>query len=180
MRTVVAFFMVVSLLGLGLAERVEARGELLERVSLKVGYVDIGRVIDSYPKAKEAEEALLKKQEAKQKELDEKREEISKLEAELRDQEPLLKEEEKERRVRLIEEKRRRWEQLFREYDLKMRSKVFEKQREVLAEVRQAVESFGKEKGYILILDSRQIIYGLEELDITEEIIKRLNKTQKP
>ncbi|MCD5401114.1 OmpH family outer membrane protein, partial [candidate division NPL-UPA2 bacterium] len=83
-------------------------------------------------------------------------------------------------RVRLIEEKRRRWEQLFREYDLKMRSKVFEKQREVLAEVRQAVESFGKEKGYILILDSRQIIYGLEELDITEEIIKRLNKTQKP
>ncbi len=176
MKAVVAFFMVVSLLGLGLAPRAEAR----EEAHFKIGYVDLGRVIDHYPKAKEAEEALRKKQEAKQRELMEMQEEISKLEAELREQGPLLKEEERERRTRTIERRRKEWEQLFRAYDTEMRGRVFEKQREVLAQVRQVVESFAKEKGYTLILDARQVIYSLEGLDITEEIIKLLNKAPEP
>ncbi|MCD5390752.1 OmpH family outer membrane protein [candidate division NPL-UPA2 bacterium] len=177
MRRIIAFFMVVSLLGTGLAYRVEARGESREGASLKIGYVDIGRVIDGYPRAREAKEALREEQEARHKELSRKREEIDKLEEELKAQEALLKEEEKRKRARLIEEKRRRWEQLFWEYDLEFRSKVMEKQREVLEEIRQAIESFGKEKGYTLILDARQVFYGLKGLDVTEEIIKLLNTT---
>ncbi len=181
MKTVIAFFVVFSLLGLGLAERVGAsRGEPREEISLKIGYVDLGRVIDQHPMVKEAEEALRKQQEVKQKELEVKREEISRLEAELRVREPLLEEGEKERRLRVIEEKKRGWEQLFREYDLEMRRKVFEKRREMFDEVRQVVKSFGREKGYTLILDARQVIYSLEGLDVTEEVIKRLNKTEEP
>ena len=180
MRAVIAFFVVVVLLGTGLVYQMEVRGKSREEFRLKIGYVDIGRVIDGHPKAREAEEALWKEQEAKQKELGQKREEIDKLEEELKAREALLKEEEKRKRVGLIEEKRREWEQLFREYDLELRSKVIEKQREVLEEIRGTIESFGKEKGYTLILDGRQVFYGLKELDITEEIVGLLNKTEKP
>ncbi|MCD5397503.1 OmpH family outer membrane protein [candidate division NPL-UPA2 bacterium] len=176
MKTVIAFFVVVSLLGLGLAVEVRARGESPEGVRLKIGYVDIARAIDGHPKVQEAEEFLRKEQEAKQKKLEEKREEIGKLEAELRAREALLKEEERERRVGIIEEKKRAWGQLFREYDLDIRSRVIEKRREMFAEIRQVVESFGKEKGYTLILDSRQIIFSLEGLDVTDEVIELLNR----
>jgi len=175
MRRIIAFFMVVSLLGVGLVHQAEAKGE-----SLKIGYVDMGEVIARYPKAKEVEKALQKEQEAKQKEMEEKREEIDRLEKELKAQESVLKDEEKTKRTRIIEEKKREWGQLFQEYDLEIRNRVMEKQREVLEEVRQVVESFGKEKDYTLILDARQVFYGLKGLEITEEVIELLNKTEKP
>lgn len=176
MRRIIAFFVVVSLLGMGLVYRVQAKGKSSEGVSLKIGYVDIEKVIAGYPKAKEAGEALQKEQEARQKEMEEKRGEIRNLEEELKAQGSLLKEEEKEKRVKTIEGKKRAWEQMFRTYNLEMRNKLIEKQKEVFEEVRRVVESFGKEKGYSLILDARQVIYGLEGLDVTEEIIKRLKK----
>ncbi len=176
MRRIIAFFVVVILLGLGLAYRVEAKKESLPGVSLKIGYVNRGKVIDKYPKAREVEDALRKEEEAKRKELMEKQEAIKKLEEELKAQGALLKEEEKQKKIRIIEEEKGKLGQLFRKYNAEMRSKVFEKQKEVLKEVDGMVESFGKEKGYTLILDAEQVIYGLEGLDVTGEIIKLFKK----
>jgi len=175
MRKAIALLAMVTLLSMGLVHRAEARGE-----SLKIGYVDIGKVIGEYPKAKEVENTLRKEQEAKQKEMNEKRAEISKLEAELKTQGPLLKEQEKRAKSQVIAEKKKRWSQLFREYDAEMRNEVIKKQKEVLGDIDKAVESFGKEKGYTLILDARQVLYGLKTLDVTDEVIKSLSKPQKP
>ncbi len=180
MRRIIAFFMVVGLFGLGLTYRAEAGGKSPEGGSLKIGYVDIGRVIGGYPKAKEIENTLRKEREAKQKEVNAKRVEIRKLEAQLKAQGPLLKEPEKKAKMKVIAEKQKKWGQLIREYDAEMRNELIKKQKEVLGAIDQAVRSFGKENGYTLILDARQVVYGLKGLDITAGIIKLLNKPQKP
>ena len=183
MRTVIAFFMMVSLLGVGWAYRVEAGEKSPGGEALKIGYVDMGKVIDMYPKARDVENALQKEQEAKQKEMDEARKKINKLEEELKAQESVLKEEEKKKKSRIIEEKKKKWGQVFREYDLEMRNKVVEKQKEVLDDIRQAVETFGRENGYTFILDARQVLYGKEGMEVTDGIVKLLlnkYKSQKP
>jgi len=180
MRKVIAFFMVVSLLGLGLTYRAEAAGKSPDASSLKIGSVDMGKVIGQYYKAKEVEETLQKKQEAKQKEIEGKREEINKLTEELKAQGSVLKAEEKKKKAKIIEEKKKMLGQLFRTYDSEMRSNVIQKQKEIIKDIQTAIKAFGKKNGYTLILDARQVLYSSKaNLDITGAVIKLLNKTKK-
>ncbi len=169
----IAVFSLIAI-SLGLVYRAEA-GDIL-----KVGYVDIGAVIDRYAKTEELEKALEKEQQTKQKEIAKLAKVIEKLERELKTKAPGLKEKERKRRAEIIEGKKEGWRRLFREYDLEIKSKVYEQQRGLIKEIQEAVHSYGKEKGYTFILDSRQVIYGLKGLDVTKEIVKLLNKKEKP
>jgi outer membrane protein len=48
--------------------------------------------------------------------------------------------------------------------------------REVVDDIQKVVDDFGKKGKYDFILDSRNIMYGKEEFDLTDAVIKRLNK----
>lgn len=163
---------VFLVLSLGLSYRAEA-GE-----SLKIGYVDVGAVIDRYAKTHELEKALEKDKQDKQKEIEGMAKEIDKLEEQLKTKAPGLKEEKKKRRAEIIKEKKDKQRRLFREYDLEIKSKVYAEQRELIKEIQKAVRSYGKGKGYTLILDGRTVLYGLESLDLTGEIVKILNTAE--
>lgn len=171
-KKVVVGVAVFSLLAvsLGLCYRAEA-GE-----NLKVGYVDVGAVLDRYAKRQELEKALEKEKQTKQKEIDEKLKEMEKLEKELEAKASLLKEEEKQQREKIIKEKRKEHLRLFQQSQLEIRDWALQQQREIFKEIQEAIRSYGQENNYTLILDGREVLYGLEELDLTDQIINLLNK----
>jgi len=51
--------------------------------------------------------------------------------------------------------------------------------RDILKEMNTVIQKYGESNGYSIILNDRVLLYGGKALDITDEIIKILNKNYK-
>lgn len=174
---------VFSLLAVSLGLVYEAKAE----ENLKIGYIDISAVFNRYAKTQELEKNLEKEKQTKQKTIDKKLEEIKKLVKELKTKAPGLKEEERQRRSEVIEKKKKEHFQFAQQSELEIRNWIMEQQREIMKVILETVRSYGKENGYTLILDGTKgpmgeglssVLYGLKELDLTDQIINLLNTAE--
>ena len=66
------------------------------------------------------------------------------------------------------------------EFDSEVRNELKQKRdvmvRDILKQIDEVVSEYGKSEGFDLILNDRVLLYRVEELDVTDEIINRLNK----
>jgi Skp family chaperone for outer membrane proteins len=49
----------------------------------------------------------------------------------------------------------------------------------ILKDIEEVVKAYGKDNGYDLILDSRDVLYGPEGMEVTNDIIKLMNEKGK-
>jgi len=141
-------------------------------VEMKIGFADKLRILFEYKKAKELNAELETENQAAKEEFDRKAEEIKKL----RDEMELLsesarkeKEAELERMLRNLDEFRRaKQREIGRKYD--------EGIRDISKEISTICEKYGKDNGYDAIIDTRATIYVPQSLDVTDDILKDLNK----
>lgn len=146
-------------------------GAVAKSEDAKIGYVDTAKVFDQYEKTKRSDKILEAKVAAKQTERQGQVEEIRKL----KDETELLSDEQRRARQDVIGKKledlrgfdERAQEELQRERDALGR--------EILEELERAIQEFGAKEGYTLILPRRALLYGEAGLDVTDEIIRRLN-----
>jgi outer membrane protein len=141
----------------------------------KFACVDLEQVFNEYQKTQDEEEKLTKIGEEKQKDIDSKLKEIDVLKEKM----DLLSEREKEKvRVELDN----KMEEL-RQFDRQVRTDLMRQRNEIiegiLQEINSVVEDYGKSKKYTIIFNSRALLYQDKGLDITEELIKHLNKNYK-
>lgn len=138
----------------------------------KIGYVDSRRAFQEYERKKSVEAELNGLSKGYQQQRAKKIEAITKL----RDEAELLSEEaraekQKEINARVAE---------LQEFDRKTRQELLAKQNEMLRvvidDIQKVIDEMGKKGGYDYILDSQSIRYAKEGFDITDEVIKQLNK----
>ena len=147
---------------------------------LRIGVVDMQAVITQSARGQKARAQLQAETEGKQKDMSSREEEARKLQAELERQKAVLspaalreKEEAIQRRVREI---RRLAEDGNRDLQKREAELVGEIQREVL----QVITEFGKEKGYLVVLErSAGVWYVGERADLTKDILDRYNAKAK-
>lgn len=141
----------------------------------KVGYLDLSRIFDAYEKTKEYDKVLQAQYDAYEVERNKKVEQIQEKEGKL----SLMKEEEKKK----TEDEMRTMINNLQQYDVEQRTDLTKKRdegiREILLEVEQIVGNYAKQEGYDLILNDRVLIYGGENMDITEKILELLNASYK-
>jgi outer membrane protein len=141
----------------------------------KIGYVDLSRVFDQYQKTIDYDKELEKKGDKKQSEREKKVSEIKRLKEELE----LLSEKGKKEKQDEIDRKIKE----LQDFDLATRTDLKRERarvvREILKEIDKVVQEYGKNKGYFLILNDRVLLYGDEQFDLTDEIIKILNEKYK-
>ena len=139
----------------------------------KVGYVDLSRIFDEYTKTKEFDAVLEKKhseyEDVRNKKLDKIKEAQGKL--------ALLKEDEKAKLQDSIEKDKADLLEFDRQQQTELKKQRDEKIREILLEIEKIVSGFAKKEGYTFILNDRVLIYGDQELNITEKVLKLLNDT---
>ena len=141
---------------------------------LKIGYVDPVKVLNEYNKTKESEKTFETKRKAKEAERKAMVDEVKKLKDEL----ALLSEKAKTEKQSVIDQKIKN----LQEFDKKAREELMAQGNDMLGGIQKDIEKvisdYSKEQGYDLVLNSRVLLYGKEELDFTNEILKRLNKQQ--
>lgn len=161
---------------------------------MKIGFVNLKKIFRDYKKVKEMEQELQREMEAELAEIKVIEEEAKTLRNEI----PMFrpgskvrrqKEEELAEKLFQIKHKKDRAEYFFRE---KMRRGI----EKIYGEIVEIVESYAKQKGYSMILrvsdadffesrseealrleiNTRDVLFWSEKDDITESIIKRMNK----
>lgn len=139
---------------------------------LKIGYMDPVNVLNEYSKTKESEKAFEEKRKTKESERRKMVDEISKL----KDEQALLSDKAKAEKQGAIDEKMK----VLQAFDRKAQGELMSEGNTMLGGIQKDIEKvvtdYAKEAGYDIVLNSRVLMYGKEELDFTNEIIKRLNE----
>lgn len=141
----------------------------------KIGYVDLAKVFDEYKKTKDSEKVLAEKGKAKEAERKALVDELRKL----KDEQSLLSDKAKQEKQTTIDTKIKN----LQEFDSKTRDDLVKERNDllggILKNIEKVVSDYAKETGYDIILNSRMILYGADQYDLTAEVLKRLNSISK-
>jgi len=168
----VKYSLVVTLLALS-ASLVSAQ----ERV--KIGYVDIQRVIaesSAGKRAKERFQAQIKKAEA---DVQKERIDLDRLKSDLEKKGALLKEEERRSMEADFQKRSVNLQRSMGDYQQDLRQKEGEMMTEILKELEQVVSDVGKAEKFTIILERSQILYSDQATDITNKVIESYNSRAK-
>ncbi len=138
---------------------------------LKIGLVNMGRIISESPQAAEVGAALEEEFAPRQREIVAKKSEFDEKRVKFeRDLEVMGPEERRnaEREVRKNERDLARINQEFNEdVNLRRNDALGKLQRQVLAQV----QTFAAEKGYDLVISSESVLFASQAIDVTEEVL---------
>ncbi len=175
MRTMAKVIIVIGA-ALFLAAPVHAQ---LFKKGLQIGYVDVAKIFDQYNKTDIATEKLKKDIEEKKKDIEKRKENINLLKQKLETQGVVISEAEKAKMQEEFESKIKELKDITEKFNQELRSQEQQFVRDILEDIKETIKVYGKDNGYDLILDNREVLYGPEGMDITDEIVNIINKKQK-
>ncbi|HTF92781.1 MAG TPA: OmpH family outer membrane protein [Verrucomicrobiae bacterium] len=146
---------------------------------MKIGYIDVQRVIaesQSGKRAKERFQVQVKKAEA---DVQKERQDIERLKSDLDKKGPLLKEEERRSMEADLQKRSVILQRTMNDYQQDLRQKESEIMSAILKEVEQIVNEVGKAEKFTLIFERSQIIYSDQGIDITSKVIETYNSRVK-
>ncbi len=163
LSTTVGTVMVALLLAAG----VEAAGT-------KIAFVDVQKVLVRSVAGVGAREQLEREKVTMQKDVDTRRAEVEKLREELDKKGLVLSADAKREKEETLQRKVRDLRRLVDDFQKELERKEQGLTQRILQDLSALIERFGKDRGYLLILEKRgaSVIYGDAEADVTEEIIK--------
>ena len=161
--TIAAFFAVGLLCGNAAAKE------------YKIGFVDLAKVSDEYSKTKDYEKNFETQVKAKDTERQKFVDEVRKL----KDEQALLSDKAKAEKQTVIDEKIKS----LQEFDKKVRDDLIKQRNQMLGEIQKDIDGiisvYSKEAGYDIVLIKQTVLFGGSDLDLTAEVIKRLNAVKK-
>jgi outer membrane protein len=134
--------------------------------------VDLRRAFYEYEKTKTLEQQLNEETETRGTERTKMIDKITKL----RDAAELLSGKAKTDKQAEIDEELSKLQELDRDTRQSLLNKKNDMFRAVIEDIQKVVEEIGEKGGYDYILDSRNIMYAKPDFDLTNEVIKKLNK----
>jgi len=145
----------------------------LHAANLKIGFVNILKVLDLAPQAKQADARLKQEFAPKEKELARSRDAIRRLEERLRKEEATMSQNEITRLARDLRAQRREFEQeqeaLREDFNFRRNEELNKLQKDIF----KAIVALSKEEGYDLVV-GEGVIYASDQVDITDQLLKRL------
>jgi len=141
----------------------------------KICTVDLLRVFDEYKKREDFDKDLEAKTKVKEAERNKLIEDLK----EIQDKLALLSDQEKEKKQKELTTKSQQLQELDQKLKQDFRKDWDEKLRQILEDIKKVVEDLAKKEGYTFVLDSKALLYGSKDMDVTSRIVETLNKNYK-
>lgn len=153
-------------------------GSLLAQ-ELKIGYVDVERILDNIPGKEEVRKILEEESGAWRAQAEEKMAELQKLREDYESQKLILSPEKKKAKEDEIAIKEEEFNKLWLELQDKAQKRNAELTQPILDKAEKAINAVAERENYSVIFDSSvaAIVYGIAELDITDSVIEEINRT---
>ena len=141
--------------------------------TVKIGFVNIQRVVVGSKRGQEILSKLQAEKDAKQREIEGEEKKVRQMEADLEKQRSVLSEEAKKERERAIRDRRRDLRRTVDDLNRSFGEREQDIQQQLLREVTEVVRTYGKEKGYLMILEVRAggVMYGDDAANLTNDVI---------
>lgn len=146
-------------------------GAFTQAWGINISFIDLQKAFDSHPEAKRAREILQKDIEKGNLEIKIREKEILNLQEELKKP---LSEEAKRRKEATIQAKIEELQRYQQEITQELNNKRKELEDGINLKIRNIIKDIAKEKKIDLVIDSELVVYGEDFLDITDEVIKRI------
>ncbi len=148
---------------------------------VKVGVVDLMKVLnesDSGKKAKAELEGLIK---TKQSAIDEKGKEIEKLKGDIEKQSSVLSSDARKSKEDELEKMMREYQRIVSDSQNEVKKRESELTNGILKQIRALVEKMGQDEGYTMIVENAEgiVLYSKKDLNLTEAVIKKYNESTK-
>ncbi len=148
---------------------------------VKVGVVDLMKVLnesDSGKKAKTELEGLIK---TKQGAIDAKGKEIEKLKGDLEKQSSVLSADARKSKEDELEKMMREYQRIVADSQSEVKKRESELTGGILKQIRAVVEKMGQDEGYTMIIENAEgiILYSKKDLNLTDAVIKKYNESLK-
>ena len=141
----------------------------------KIGYVDLAKVSDEYAKTKDFEKTFEVQVKGKDAERQKFVDEVRKL----KDEQALLSDKAKAEKQTIIDGKITN----LQDFDRKVRDELIKQRNQMLGEIQKDIDTvisaYSKEVGYDIVLIKQTVLFASAELDLTAEVVKRLNVAKK-
>jgi outer membrane protein len=146
--------------------------------SIRIGYIDVQRVLARSAAGVAAREQLEKERAGIQREMDGRRQELEKLRDEIEKKGPLLTADARREKQEQFERKRRDAARAADDFQKELEKKEAALLQKVLQEVGGVIERVGKEKNYYMIVEKRNagVLYAATDADLTDEVIRAYDR----
>ncbi len=148
---------------------------------IKVAFVDLQRALQSVESGKKAKSSLEKEFNDKKKVLEAEEKAIQKITEDFKKQSMVLSEEAKIRKQNEIQERLLKYRELFSKSQFDIQNRERELTEPILKKLRVIIEDLGKKNTYNFILEKNEnnVLFSLSKDDLTEEVIRTYNSTNK-
>lgn len=153
---------------------------LAEDDSPKIGYVDLHEALNSVPEGKKAKKKLKQDYQSKQKKLNQKQKEVQKLKKELQNQSMALSKEAKRKKQKKLQKKMQQLQKTYMELQRDLSKKEAKATKDIFKKMRSIVREIAQEEDYDMILEKKKssVLYGVEKMDLTDELIERFKNQE--
>jgi outer membrane protein len=152
---------------------------VLSAQELKIGYVDVERILDSIPGKEEVKKILEEESNVWRNQAEEKMKELQQLRDDYESQKLILSPEKKKSKEDEIKLKEQEFNQLWAELQDKAQKRNAELTQPILEKAEKAINAIAEREKYSLIFDSSvaSIVFAVAEMDLTDQVIEELNAT---
>ena len=162
--------MTIMAMVLAMAGSALAQGE-----PMKIGFVDLQRVIDSSEQGKTAQDEIKKKSDELSAQAKKMEDEYNKMKADYDNQQEMLTPEAKSQKRDELAKFERDYTRFVQDSRNELRLVEQRSLKQLLEDVGKIVVEYGKTNNFTLILEAGNILYGADQIEITEDIIKLYN-----
>jgi Skp family chaperone for outer membrane proteins len=145
--------------------------------SIKVGIVDLRRAFQESKSVEVAKEELIHERDEKLQVLKVRQREVTQFLESIRSQRELLSEAVRRKKEEELRTKRRSLERLKSDSEQELNRQFLAINQLFIADAQREIKGLGRDSGYTLILDVNNdfVLYGSETVDLTDQLIERLN-----
>lgn len=144
---------------------------------VKIGYVNLQRAINEVEEGKTAKAKLKKDFEKKQAELDKLQNDLKKMKSDFESQTMMLSEDAKRKKAGEFQQKMMELQQTYMKLQSDLAQAEAKATKSIFDKMGKIIEQIAKEQKYDLVLERTEsaVLYAREEMDLTNELIKRYN-----
>ncbi len=145
---------------------------------VKIGYVDMQRILNEVEDGARAKERLKKEFNEKQTQLDKKQEELKKKKDEYDKQSLVLKEDARRQKQQELQQDFIELQQLYAKLQKELSENELGLTKEIFDKAQAIVAGIAQKDGFTLILDKAEgrILFALPSMDLTNEVIRKYNE----
>lgn len=149
--------------------------------NVKIGYIDLQRVIRDSREGKDAKSLFETDFRNKKSKIDQKQSKLDKLKEQFFQKAAVLNDTKRKNMADDIEQKEKELKRMRADFREELQKKDFELTQKILSDLEEIIEKFGDKNGYTLIVEKTEggVVYATDAADVTSEVIKVYDASKK-